>query len=426
MLFRLVELLMGLVCLVIAACLIVVDVKFSTFFGGEFETTAIVDVDRAAEEESVQKEEDIAALPQITPTHKVITVKRGDSLGHVLSKLHLSDMEQAGILKISEIYFRKHKIKPDQKIIGVYNSKTQVIEKIILFPNNSEKTEIARKKEDPAKFSIVTRPLAQKTTLFKGVINSSFSRDAQKSGINQATIRELIRLFSYSIDFQRGVKKGDTFSVLVERFYDEETGTEFSGDLVYAKFDLKSSVLAFYRFTTTNGGREYYNEKGEGVVRALLKTPIDGARISSRFGLRQHPILGYSLMHRGVDFSARVGTPIMAAGDGLIERAGRFGSYGHYIRIRHNKEYSTAYAHLSRYANGIKSGKRVKQGEVIGYVGTSGRTTSAHLHYEVLNHGKQINPQTMKIPSQKKLTGAAKCSFEKQKKNIDVELRKYA
>lgn len=424
MLLRLIELLMGLVCLIIATCLIVVDLKFSTLFISELETSSIADTDQATEEAESQKEE-IVESPKALPAHKIITVKKGETLTHVLKNLGVSEEDTITILKISSPYLRKHKIKPNQKIIGVYHPHTQLLEKIILFPNNAEKTEITRKVEDLKKFFIVTRPLSQKSAFFKGTISSSLSKDAEKSGLSQTMVRELIRLFSYSIDFQRGLKKGDTFSVLVERLYDPETGTEFAGDLIYAKLELKCFSITFYRFVTADGRREYYTEKGEGVKRALLKTPIDGAKISSHFGLRQHPILGYSLMHRGVDFSARMGTPIMAAGDGLIERAGRFGAYGHYIRIRHTNEYSTAYAHLSRYANGIRAGKRVKQGEIIGYVGTSGRSTAAHLHYEVLHYGKQINPQTMKMPSQKKLTGTLKKAFERQKKNIDADLKKF-
>ena len=216
------------------------------------------------------------------------------------------------------------------------------------------------------------------------------------------------------------MRKGDQFEILVENFFDPETGTEFAGDLLFAPLKLCSGTYELYRYLDKNATADYYNSKGEGMRKPLLKTPISGARISSGYGPRKHPVLGYSRMHRGIDFAARVGTPIMAAGEGTIKRASRYGSYGNYVLIQHNNEYATAYAHLSRYAKGIKPGVRVKQGQVIAYVGATGRCTGAHLHYEVHRHGQQINPQNLKMPSQKTLQGKELQELKRQIKTIEA------
>jgi murein DD-endopeptidase MepM/ murein hydrolase activator NlpD len=233
---------------------------------------------------------------------------------------------------------------------------------------------------------------------------------------------DFIRLFSFDIDFQRDIHPGDGFDILFERYVESEGESAYSGNVQFASLTVGGRTHRLYRFETEDGDVDYFDAKGESARKALLRTPIDGARLSSRFGMRKHPILGYSRMHPGVDFAAPTGTPIMAAGSGVIEFIGRNGGYGKYIRIRHNAEYSTAYAHLNGYATGMTRGKRVKQGDVIGYVGTTGLSTGPHLHYEVLLKGSQVNPMNLKLPSGIRLAGADLKRFQEMQSALAQKL----
>jgi murein DD-endopeptidase MepM/ murein hydrolase activator NlpD len=207
----------------------------------------------------------------------------------------------------------------------------------------------------------------------------------------------VIRAFSYDVDFQRDIRPGDHFSVLFERFHTADGAVAYDGDIVSASLILSGREMEIHRFKARDGVTEYVNRDGKSVRRALLRTPVDGARLSSSFGMRRHPILGYSRMHKGTDFAAASGTPVFAAGTGVIEDAGYRGGYGNYIRIKHDTRISTAYAHLSRFSPVIQRGTRVQQGEVIGYVGTTGRSTGPHLHYEVMRDGHQVNPTSIDL-----------------------------
>ncbi len=223
---------------------------------------------------------------------------------------------------------------------------------------------------------------------------------------------ELIRAFSFDVDFQREIQRGDGFDVLFERYLGETGEVVREGNVVYAVLTLSGQPLKVYRHTNGRGFTDYYDEKGQSVRKALLRTPVDGARLTSGYGKRKHPILGYTMMHRGVDFAARKGTTVHAAGNGVIDRMRRNGDYGRYIRVRHKRQYSTAYAHLGRYAKGLRRGRRVKQGQVIGYVGSTGRSTGPHLHYEVLRNGRRINPLKVKLPAGPRLKGADLAAFQ--------------
>ncbi len=231
---------------------------------------------------------------------------------------------------------------------------------------------------------------------------------------------EAIRSFSYDVDFQRDIQSGSSFEVLYEVFNDEEGHKVRDGDLKYSLLTIGNKRMEIYKFTPNGGEDGFYTADGRAVRKALLRTPVSGARISSGFGMRRHPIMGYSKMHKGVDFAAASGTPVYAAGDGVIDKIGRFGAYGKYVRIRHNGTYSTAYAHLNKYASGMKKGRRVKQGQVVAYVGSTGRSTGPHLHYETLVDGKQTNPLSIKMSPGKKLTQVAMKKFEEKKGEIDT------
>jgi murein DD-endopeptidase MepM/ murein hydrolase activator NlpD len=239
-------------------------------------------------------------------------------------------------------------------------------------------------------------------------------------------IVDIIHLFSWDVDFQRDVRPGDSFNALVERSHLKNGDIARWGEVLYAEMTVRGKTQRYFRFETKNKkGRTrvgYFNEKGHSARKPLLKTPVDGARLSSGFGRRRHPILGYTKMHRGVDFAAPSGTPVYAGGNGRITSIGRNGGYGRYIRIRHNGRYSTAYGHLRRYARGMKRGKRVRQGQIIGYVGSSGRSTGPHLHYEVLVGGRQVNPLRLRLPAGRRLKGKELASFSTLRTYLDRRL----
>lgn len=252
---------------------------------------------------------------------------------------------------------------------------------------------------------IVFRPTRLKKTYITGAIKSSFYNSAIEAGIPENTLFEMVKLLGFSVDFQRDIREGDTFEVLFSKQIDVlDDKVIDTMPIRYLSITLSGNKEKFFEFKDKDGYIRYYDEQGKSSRRTLMKTPINGARLSSRYGNRKHPILDYNKMHRGVDFSAPVGTPIFASGDGIIEKAGWNGSYGRYIRIRHNGAYKTAYAHLSGFNKNIKVGQRISQGKVIGYVGSSGRSTGPHLHYEVLLNNQQINPMKVKLPSGKNIS----------------------
>ena len=249
------------------------------------------------------------------------------------------------------------------------------------------------------------RPTKFEKTYATGSIKSSFYKSAIEAGIPENTLFEMVKLLGFSVDFQRDIREGDTFEVLFSKQIDVlDDKVIDTMPMRFLSITLSGKKETFFEFKDKDGYTRYYDEQGKSSIRTLMKTPINGARLSSRYGNRKHPILGYNKMHRGVDFSAPVGTPIFASGDGIIEKAGWNGSYGRYIRIRHNGAYKTAYAHLSGFNKNIKIGQRISQGKVIGYVGSSGRSTGPHLHYEVMLNNRQINPMKVKLPSGKNIS----------------------
>jgi murein DD-endopeptidase MepM/ murein hydrolase activator NlpD len=270
---------------------------------------------------------------------------------------------------------------------------------------------------------MVEKEVKQKRAAANVVINDSLYASANRAGIPDRVVSNAIRLFSYSIDFQRDIKRGDRMEVLYDSFQTAEGDTVKTGDIIYARMILGGKEYPLYRYEGRDGSADYYTPEGKSLKRSatLMKTPIDGARMSSGFGVRRHPVLGYTKMHKGVDFAAPTGTPIYAAGNGTIERAGRFSSYGNYVRIRHNAKLSTAYAHVSRYASGIRPGVKVKQGQVIAYVGTTGRSTGPHLHFEVMVNGVQVNPRNLKLPESNALQGEELRRFKNSIRNFDQQ-----
>ena len=261
----------------------------------------------------------------------------------------------------------------------------------------------------------------------RGRIDSSLFVDAAAQGLPDSVILDLIKLYSFGVDFQRELQPGNTYEVLYEQYItDDGTVVPNKGNIVYAKLGLNDRLLPLYRYEDKLGGVEYFDLTGQSAKKPLMKTPIDGARMSSGFGMRFHPVLGYNKMHKGIDFAAPRGTPIYAAGDGTIEKAGKFSSYGNYVRIRHRAGLETAYAHMQGFRAGIRPGSRVKQGQVIGYVGTTGRSTGPHLHYEILIGGKQVNPAGVKLAGGRSLAGKDLKSFKQIVASRDAEFSKAA
>lgn len=263
------------------------------------------------------------------------------------------------------------------------------------------------------------RPTRSENTLIKGIIKSSLYLSAIKSGMPENTLLEMINLLGFSVDFQREIREGDTFEIMFTKEIDVLKNSLIQTKPIdFVSINLSGTKLSFYKYHDEYGLPQYYDENGKSSKRTIMKTPINGAKLTSRYGKRKHPVLGYTKLHRGIDFAAPAGTPIFAAGDGIVEKAGWNGSYGRYIRIRHTGTYKTAYAHLSGIHKRIKIGSRISQGKIIGYVGSSGRSTGAHLHYEVLRNDKQVNPMNIKLPAGKNLNKKYLSAFKQKVKQV--------
>lgn len=268
------------------------------------------------------------------------------------------------------------------------------------------------------------RPVELRSVHAGNEISLSLYDAAQHVQIPIKVLDEFVRVMSFSVDFQREVQNGDQFELIYDTAIDKLTGKLLSSDsLQYAGIVLSGKKMGFYRFVHPDGKEGWYDRNGESAVRTLMRTPVNGARMSSGFGMRRHPVTGYNAMHRGLDFAVPTGTPVLAAGTGHIEYAGWNGNYGRYIRIRHNATYKTAYAHLSRMARGIRNGRLVQQGEVIGYVGSTGRSTGPHLHYEILVNNRRLNPLTVKLPSGEGVPDDLMPAFKSQIKRIERKMR---
>ena len=283
--------------------------------------------------------------------------------------------------------------------------------------------EINRQSNNHFTVKEIVTPLEEKFVRVKGVIENSLFLTAQELNIPPAVIIDFIRMYSYDVDFQREIRKGDSFELYYSRFFNQDGKAVKDGSILYGNLVLRGKNNAYYSFKTPDDHvTDYYDEKGVSAKKFLMRTPVDGARISSGFGRRKHPILGYTKKHKGVDFAAPRGTPIMAAGNGIIERANRFGTYGNYVKIRHANGYETAYAHMKGFAARIRKGVRVKQGQIIGYIGTTGRSTGPHLHYEVLINNRPVNPMTIRVPTGRRLKGKMYDAFTAWREQLDARM----
>ena len=267
----------------------------------------------------------------------------------------------------------------------------------------------------------IQTPWQVETTHVVARIDGSLYQSAMNAGATEQVVAEISNVFAYDVDFQRDIFPGDAFELVFDRYFDEDGRTIKTTDLCFISLNTRKGPRSYYFFKAPgDADGSWYDQNGRSAKKFLMKTPIDGARLSSSFGMRLHPILGYSRMHKGVDFAARTGTPIRAAGDGVILRDGWFGTYGNYVRIRHGDSYDTAYAHLSRFAAGIRPGARVTQGQVIGYVGATGAATGPHLHYEVLRFNAQVNPMKLNFATGRNLDGKILEAFDAERDRIDA------
>jgi len=354
-----------------------------------------------------------------------VVVSKGDTLNDILLREGVPAPEAHDAIAAMKSMVDARALKPGIELKLTFAADTvgqDRLLKVSLPTSPAETVRVERDGNDAFSASRIAHPLARRLVRTEGFIRSSLYEDAVAAGIPPNLIVELIRAFSYDVDFQREIQPGDRFEIVFEQFMNARGTLAKTGSVVYAALTLSGQRYKIYRFERPNGFVDYFNAKGESVRKALLRTPIDGARISSGYGMRLHPILGYTTMHKGVDFAAPTGTPIMAAGDGVVQLAGRRGNYGIYLRVEHNKEYSTAYAHMSAIARGIHVGSHVRQGQVIGYVGSTGLATGPHLYYEVLVHDHQINPLSVRLPTGVKLAGKELKAFVAMRDATDASI----
>ncbi len=349
------------------------------------------------------------------------TIKTGDTFENILNEINVPINEKKKVQKkISKFKF-VNKLYKDHKISFKVDRTSPV--KILGFSVQTSKTKIIKFSRNTAtdnfEYREIEKNLKRVITFKEAEITSSLYSSAVEIGIQPNVIIDFARIYGFQVDFQRDIWKNDSFQLVYETFLDGNGKILETGNIIYANLILQGRENPLYIFKSKND-HDHFDQFGRSIRKSLMKTPINGARLSSSFGIRKHPILGFNKMHRGTDFAAPKGTPIMASGDGKITRARWCGGGGNCVKIKHNSTYSTLYAHMSKFGRGIKEGVRVKQGQIIGYVGSTGMSTGPHLHYEVIVNGKRVNSQKLKLPSGKILEGKARELFEIEKIKIDV------
>ena len=353
-------------------------------------------------------------------------MENGETFSKILKKIDLEDKEIQEIINLTkqEINLKKLRVGTRIETLSSIKNGNKFIEEINIYLSKENQINLFRKNN---RFEIKSTQVTLYPQLFyeETEIKNSIFESLMNKNIPENIIMEFVQLFSFDIDFQREIRKNDKIKIFYEKFIDKKQNFIKTGPIYFAKISLHNYSYELYRFQNIEEKYVgYFDSKGKSATKALMKTPINGARLSSGFGMRKHPILGYNKKHRGVDFAAPSGTPIMAAGTGHIEFVGTNGGAGKYIRIKHMNGYKTSYSHLNKYASGIKKNIKVKQGQVIGYVGTTGLSTGPHLHYEVIFNGSKINPMKMKLPPGIQLKGNDLDNFFKEKGKIDKKINK--
>ena len=355
-------------------------------------------------------------------SEKKYVIKNNDTVEKILKNFNVRSGDIKNIStqlkrkKLSNIYSGRELIMILKKDLDGTNTVVN-----LLFPiNNTISIEVRKTQNDYIVKENILQ-LYKKEVVVKNEISNNLYSSALEVGIEPNIIIEFARIFGFEVDFQRDIRKGDWFEIYYEKFQDDNNKIRDTGKIIYASMYVNGEEINLYNFKYDNL-EDYYDIKGKSITKSLMKTPINGARLSSSFGMRKHPILGYNKMHRGTDFAAPSGTPIMASGSGTITRARWCGGGGNCVKIKHNSTYETIYAHMKSFAKGIKEGRKVKQGQIIGYVGSTGISTGPHLHYEVVVNGKKVNSQKLKLPSGKILKGNSRKEFELERIKIDLKL----
>ena len=347
-------------------------------------------------------------------------IKSGETFDKILDNYSINKEEINAIKESLSKKVNINKLNTNQKIHIILDKTNNKIKEFIFQISNTEKIYLSKNSED-LEFDekILSIKLDKKIIYKENIILQSLYKAATDQNIPPNTIIEFARIYGFQVDFQRDIRKEDKFQIMYEVFIDENKKIIETGEILFANLKLSGQDNSLYYFDKENL-EGHYDKNGKSVQKALMKSPINGARLSSSFGMRKHPIDGYNKMHRGTDFAAPKGTPIMASGNGIVKKAGWCGGGGNCVKIRHNSTYETVYAHMSKFARGIKNGVRVKQGQTIGYVGSTGKSTGPHLHYEVIVNGKKVNSQKLKLPSGKVLKGKDREYFETAKIKLDV------
>ena len=347
-------------------------------------------------------------------------IQMGETFDQILDNYAINKKEIIKIKNSLEKKVNLNKLKTKQIIQFTIDKTNNKIVEFIYQVSNTQKIFLKRDiKTDKFNDKILSIKLEKNVIYKENIILQSLYKSATDENIPANIIIEFARIYGFQVDFQRDVRKKDKFQIMYEIFYDEKKEIVETGEILYANLQLSGQENSLYYFDK-EGSEGHYDKNGKSVKKALMKTPINGARLSSPFGMRKHPIDGFNKMHRGTDFAAPMGTPIMASGDGVVKKAGWCGGGGNCVKIKHNSTYQTIYAHMSKFARGIKPGVRVKQGQTIGYVGSTGKSTGPHLHYEVIVNGKKVNSQKLKLPSGKILKGSDRKLFETKKIKLDI------
>ena len=349
-------------------------------------------------------------------------IKNNDTVEKILKqfKIQNNDIREISVQlknrKLTNIYSGR---KLSLIIKKLENGSRTVVN--FVYPINNTTSVAIRKSKNNFEVTENILQLNKVEVVAKNIIKNNLYSSAVEAGVEPNIIVEFARIFGFEVDFQRDIRQGDWFEILYEKFEDDNNKVRDTGKIIYASMYVNGEEINLYNFKFNNI-EDFYDIKGKSITKSLMKTPINGARLSSSFGMRKHPILGYNKMHRGTDFAAPSGTPIMASGSGTVTRARWCGGGGNCVKIKHNSTYETIYAHMKAFAKGIKEGRKVKQGQIIGYVGSTGLSTGPHLHYEVLVNGKKVNSQRLKLPSGKTLSGDEREQFELDRIKIDLKL----
>lgn len=343
-------------------------------------------------------------------THRILAVGKGDTLMNLLVRNHVPRGEaDAAIRALSKVYDPRD-LNPGGRITVFFHQDPTIADPqfagLSIQKDVVSTVRVSRNEGGIYVAGQVDKELHTATKAFGGKIDSSLFESANAAGVPDSVILDLIKMYSFGVDFQRDFQGGDRFEVMYRQpVTDDGDSVPGREEIIYAKLILSGKAMPLYRYQDQAGDADYYDAAGRGAKKPLMKTPIDGARMSSGFGMRRHPIMGYSKMHKGIDFAAPRGTPIYAAGEGVIKKIGTVRGYGRYVKIQHRSGVETAYAHMNAFKAGLRTGSRVKQGQVIGYVGSSGNSTGPHLHYEIMLSGRQVNPAAVKLAGGKALRG---------------------